>query len=1111
MMPGWTQSRYLRGSIRSVLLLLGLAHAGIAFAQAGAAAPTPSMPAADAPPVIDVASGPHTAYYFGALTRLPTGVKVTDPSTTEQPRIHYEGLPRYFRHGDTVEVTLVATGASGAASSRTIPLTLYRPNLLSINIDDLNDWVSFLDTWPGSGLTPNLERFAAHSAVFTRAYCPAPLCTPSRAAIITGRHPANTGVYFDGEWYRAGANNPAARKEEALVPYLRVKGGYTTQGAGKFAHDGNSNLQHWTEWLFGDPMTSVAPEAEDAYFRRPPEPRMPDESRLLASANQGVMLVWGVSQVAVHPAEVILAPKDAAAEACDGGGSLHGVYAVQVHNLSTAYPNRWKVCDVVSQSPLELRAIPEPCDPAANYWVDQDHGVLAPDDPLRLNDVDSTASIRVHVRRPEPFTLAVVQDMAGEDGGCACAAAAQTPPGFGPFYVQFNGLEAQWTGAPLKRGDTQRTLRITNHLATKQRVMLPEWARGGDDIFFSATQDATEWQADLEPGAHRDVLVRWAANRWIDFDAAVPTPKGGEGSTGAMDFALQVHDAQDFRRLATVQNPFKEEPVGAGQGLEISDTLITARVLEWLRGHAAARATAGAAAPKPFFVSAGIYHPHLPLFAPKEYFDQARAAGYPGYFDSANPQPDGRALPPWGKFMAMAKWFYEPLRELALVDDFAEAYKASIALADAHAGRILDAVAADPQLRDSTVIVLWSDNGFHLGEQHHLWKSTLWERAARVPLLIHIPGMTERTEIQAPVSLHDLYPTLLDLAGLPYPQFLYAQRGYDPQGATTTPDPTRAISLLPLLQDPAKPRMEYDAIPAEQLAQWFPGAQGQDTKHLGLLPASGPVPVITSFARPPMGANGPGSPVSATASPEGTTDVPIHAVRDARYRYIQYTQDASDRGNELYDMDADPWEAHNLLPGKPVPEFLRAALQFAPAPPQPPYASASTATFVSGGLGRSGLLSNPIVEESCVLAEAGETLTVQLVLDATAATASNPVNSVAGTFYFDRSQFAFVDGARPAGLDASWSVDTHALPRYPDENTPQQPDDRLQAMNFKVVTGAFVHAVTDSAPCPILQLRFKRLAPADAARDVLKVISNTRTRVTPVPANGASTAAAPLP
>ena len=93
------------------------------------------------------------------------------------------------------------------------------------------------------------------------------------------------------------------------------------------------------------------------------------------------------------------------------------------------------------------------------------------------------------------------------------------------------------------------------------------------------------------------------------------------------------------------------------------------------------------------------------------------------------------------------------------------AYLANIAYADDCVGVILDALEKSPY-RDNTMVVLWGDHGWHLGEKLRTRKWTLWEEAARVPLLIKVPGMNPgRTT--APVNLVDLYPTLADLAGLP--------------------------------------------------------------------------------------------------------------------------------------------------------------------------------------------------------------------------------------------------------------------------------------------------------------------------------------------------------
>jgi arylsulfatase A-like enzyme len=117
-----------------------------------------------------------------------------------------------------------------------------------------------------------------------------------------------------------------------------------------------------------------------------------------------------------------------------------------------------------------------------------------------------------------------------------------------------------------------------------------------------------------------------------------------------------------------------------------------------------------------------------------------------------------------------------------------QGYLASISFADAQLGRLLDALDAS-LYEDNTVIVLWSDHGFHLGERDHWEKFTLWERSTRVTFMITAPGVTTAgTRCGEPVSLLDVYPTLNELCGLP------------------KMDQLSGLSLLPQLRDPTTPR-----------------------------------------------------------------------------------------------------------------------------------------------------------------------------------------------------------------------------------------------------------------------------------------------------------------
>jgi arylsulfatase A-like enzyme len=107
---------------------------------------------------------------------------------------------------------------------------------------------------------------------------------------------------------------------------------------------------------------------------------------------------------------------------------------------------------------------------------------------------------------------------------------------------------------------------------------------------------------------------------------------------------------------------------------------------------------------------------------------------------------------------------------------------ASISFADAQLGRVLDALNASPSA-NQTIVILWSDHGWHLGEKNHWHKSTLWEEATRVPLIIHSPDHKPAT-CRHPVSLLDLYPTLNELCDL------------KPSGKLD------GVSLVPLLANP---------------------------------------------------------------------------------------------------------------------------------------------------------------------------------------------------------------------------------------------------------------------------------------------------------------------
>ncbi len=174
---------------------------------------------------------------------------------------------------------------------------------------------------------------------------------------------------------------------------------------------------------------------------------------------------------------------------------------------------------------------------------------------------------------------------------------------------------------------------------------------------------------------------------------------------------------------------------------------------------------------KPFFLACGIYRPHEPWFVPKKYFDLfplEKIQLPPGY-----KQDDLDDLPAAGKRRGPNRYFAH-IREQKQWKQGIQGYLASIAFADAMVGRVIKALEDGPN-RDNTIVVLWSDHGWHLGEKQHWQKFTGWRVCTRVPLIVRvpagIPGLPKGTKAgstcSAPVNLLSLFPTLTDLAGLP--------------------------------------------------------------------------------------------------------------------------------------------------------------------------------------------------------------------------------------------------------------------------------------------------------------------------------------------------------
>lgn len=169
---------------------------------------------------------------------------------------------------------------------------------------------------------------------------------------------------------------------------------------------------------------------------------------------------------------------------------------------------------------------------------------------------------------------------------------------------------------------------------------------------------------------------------------------------------------------------------------------------------------------EPFFLGAGIFEPHLPNYAPQEYFNRfpLEQIKLPEGFreDDLDDVPAAHAR------MAHNPWL-QRIRKMGQWKAAIQAYLACTAMVDDLVGRIVDALEKS-EYADNTIIVLWSDHGFHLGEKGRWGKYSLWERATRVNFIWVVPKMTKPGSTSArPVNLLDIYPTLASLTGCPPP------------------------------------------------------------------------------------------------------------------------------------------------------------------------------------------------------------------------------------------------------------------------------------------------------------------------------------------------------
>lgn len=238
---------------------------------------------------------------------------------------------------------------------------------------------------------------------------------------------------------------------------------------------------------------------------------------------------------------------------------------------------------------------------------------------------------------------------------------------------------------------------------------------------------------------------------------------------------------------------------------QYADGRVAAEAIRRLQAAKVRRAQDGT----PFFIAAGFARPHLPFSAPKKYWDMFDATKLPMPEFEEHPADAPTVAKKRGGEISNYKPVPTDNNEVysdELKRNLIHGYYASTSFVDAQIGKVVDELDR-LGLADNTIVVLWGDHGFHLGDLGVWTKHTNYEQANRIPILISAPGVTTPgSSTKQPVESVDIFPTIAELAGLPAP---------------TGPQPIDGLSLVPVLKDPAHRVRDhaYHAYPKQKLGR----------------------------------------------------------------------------------------------------------------------------------------------------------------------------------------------------------------------------------------------------------------------------------------------------
>jgi iduronate 2-sulfatase len=228
---------------------------------------------------------------------------------------------------------------------------------------------------------------------------------------------------------------------------------------------------------------------------------------------------------------------------------------------------------------------------------------------------------------------------------------------------------------------------------------------------------------------------------------------------------------------------------GRGPSVENADVPDNAYPDGLIADEAVKRLRAAAGRPgTPFFLGVGFLKPHLPFCAPRKYWELYRREAFK--LPEVTTAPVGApayAPTTWGELRNYSDIPAQGPLSADLQRELIHGYHAAVSYMDAQFGRVLDELDR-LRLTDKTVVVIWGDHGWHLGDHGQWCKHTNYEQAARIPLVVRAPGISKPgTRTRAVVETVDVYPTLVELAGLPAPKSSHPLDGRSFAGTLRNP------------------------------------------------------------------------------------------------------------------------------------------------------------------------------------------------------------------------------------------------------------------------------------------------------------------------------------